>query len=781
MAGLARYITPTLLIPLAVLTAIFCFIGCYWQTVSPRKGSLEYAPLRPRPARLSFPAGRHPMERKDALPLLLITAVYAFTAFFQLGSLSAPQSALDLKGGETVELELSQTVYLTKFRYYPGLGTGSYNIEISSDGEHWSTLWTRTEKDQWDQDVTVYYWADAEDFDPSYALPQKYSDLFKWLEIEPDNPQNVRYIRITGKADWSQSLLELGELALYSSTGESRDPQGLLNLSAASQTDRNGGDLTGILVTGGDALFDEQDTVPETLSWYNSSYFDEIYHPRTAYEHIRGVYPYEVSHPPLGKLIISLSVRMFGMTPFGWRFMGALFGVLMLPLLYVFLKNLFGKTAVAACGTALFAFDFMHLTQTRLATIDTYAVFFVLGMYFFLYRFLTLPAGTPFKKCALPLFLSGLFWGVGAASKWTVIYGGVGLAVLYFIGLYFKCRDWPRAAAGDETVPARRGPWLAAVIAFSVLCFVLIPAVIYTASYLPYAQARGVDLSLTNTLKGFGDDLPVLLQNLWGRFTAGEDFQPALFSKDSLSGIMLDNQWYMLDYHQGVTSTHPYSSRWFQWIVDARPILYYMDNTVAGHTVRFAAFNNPVVCWTGLLAILCTAARVPRRRWSKAALMVGMGAAAALMTWRVERGENGLFSPDLPPEELNQALAVFALCLVLYLILAALAVIWAPRGGDGRALFILVGWLSQLAPWMLIGRTTFEYHYFPSLIFLVLAICYLMDAIIDRSAGGRWKLPVYGLTAGAVAAYALFYPVLIGLQVPTWYTKLLQWLPSWPL
>jgi predicted membrane-bound mannosyltransferase len=78
-------------------------------------------------------------------------------------------------------------------------------------------------------------------------------------------------------------------------------------------------------------------------------------HARTAYEHIRGIYPYEITHPPLGKLILGLGIRLFGMTPFGWRFMGTLFGVLMLPILYCFLKNLFGKTAVSVCGTLLFA------------------------------------------------------------------------------------------------------------------------------------------------------------------------------------------------------------------------------------------------------------------------------------------------------------------------------------------------------------------------------------------------------------------------------------------
>lgn len=46
----------------------------------------------------------------------------------------------------------------------------------------------------------------------------------------------------------------------------------------------------------------------------------------------------------------------------------------------------------------------------------------------------------------------------------------------------------------------------------------------------------------------------------------------------------------------------------------------------------------------------------------------------------------------------------------------------------------------------------------------------------------KWQLPVYGLTGGAVAVYVLFYPALVGLQMPLWYSNdLLQWLPSWPL
>ncbi|MEG0765327.1 MAG: hypothetical protein RR403_04710, partial [Pseudoflavonifractor sp.] len=75
MANLAQYITPTLLIPLAVLVAIFCFIGYYWHAVLPRRGTLDWVHLQGSNHRkFSFSATRHPMERKDALPLLLLTA-----------------------------------------------------------------------------------------------------------------------------------------------------------------------------------------------------------------------------------------------------------------------------------------------------------------------------------------------------------------------------------------------------------------------------------------------------------------------------------------------------------------------------------------------------------------------------------------------------------------------------------------------------------------------------------------------------------------------------------
>ena len=103
--------------------------------------------------------------------------------------------------------------------------------------------------------------------------------------------------------------------------------------------------------------------------------------------------------------------------------------------------------------------------------------------------------------------------------------------------------------------------------------------------------------------------------------------------------------------------------------------------------------------------------------------------------------------------------------------------LWKRR--DGKALFLLVGYLAQLVPWIPISRPTFNYHYFPAVPFLVFALCYLFNDLA-RCRPRFWKRWVLGLTGTAVGLYMAFYPVLIGLTIPRWYSTALRWLPSWP-
>ncbi len=109
----------------------------------------------------------------------------------------------------------------------------------------------------------------------------------------------------------------------------------------------------------------------------------------------------------------------------------------------------------------------------------------------------------------------------------------------------------------------------------------------------------------------------------------------------------------------------------------------------------------------------------------------------------------------------------------------ALCAVFAVKRRDKLALFIVIGYLAQLLPWVFITRTTFEYHYFPSSVFLVLALARIFSLMESRTKG--WKFNVYGLTGLSCALFAVFYPVLSGVRVNAELaTNLLKWLPSWP-
>ncbi len=189
-------------------------------------------------------------------------------------------------------------------------------------------------------------------------------------------------------------------------------------------------------------LTDEQDLVPALPTYENGTYFDEIYHARTAYENVHRIEPTETSHPPLGKLFIALGTMIFGMNPFGWRVMGNLFGILMIFAIYLLARRILKKPWFAFIAAFLLTFDFMHFTQTRIATIDSYPVVFILLSYYFMYCFY---AGnyqkTGLRQPLIALLCSGIFFGLACASKWTGIYSGIGLAAIFFVHMAGRLRS----------------------------------------------------------------------------------------------------------------------------------------------------------------------------------------------------------------------------------------------------------------------------------------------------------------------------------------------------
>jgi len=104
------------------------------------------------------------------------------------------------------------------------------------------------------------------------------------------------------------------------------------------------------------------------------------------------------------------------------------------------------------------------------------------------------------------------------------------------------------------------------------------------------------------------------------------------------------------------------------------------------------------------------------------------------------------------------------------------------------ALFIMIGYLSQLVFWIPIERLTFIYHYFPSVPFLVIAIIYSIDSLCEKYPTLKFgKIPVVKSAAFVyvgitVVLFIMFYPVLSGHPVSVQYVKdWLKWFKSWVL
>jgi len=496
---------------------------------------------------------------KDAVICGIITLFYAIFAFTNLGNMSSAQTHSHIPQFQPVVADFGNIYRVHRIQYMLGpRDTQTFNLEFSHDGDSW--------------------------FEP---IPFTANDVFAWGYMDFEHGY-ARFVRITPTSA-NFNMIEMAFRDQYLN---------LLPIAYVSQI--------------GQTLFDEQHLVPlEPRNYMHSAFFDEIYHPRTAYEFIHGLDVFEWTHPPLGKVIMSWGISIFGMTPFGWRFMGAFFGVLMLPLIYVFAKKIFEKSKDAsfwaAITTFIFAFDFMHYVQTRLATIDTYVVFFIIGMYYCMYIYTRMNFfHDPLRKTLMPLLGAGIFAGLAIASKWQGGYGVIGLAVIFFGTIFVRYMEYKNSDTGAKTKNKEKIKnlknykyfWKYTLItcAACVGFFIAIPLAIYLLSYIPY-YATG-----------------------------------SLYPDRNFFAAVFQNQIDMYNYHAHLVATHPFASSWWQWIINYRPIWLYSNYLGGGMAQGISSFGNPLVWWGGFGAfIYCAYAAIKRR--DGAAVFLVVAYLAQILPW----------------------------------------------------------------------------------------------------------------------------------------------------
>ena len=506
-------------------------------------------------------------KRRDSIILAVITILYSVLTFSTLGSTKAPQTVWTSSDyDEYVVFDLGDIYSDFSMLYFSQVSRNDFSVSVSNDSVNWSDdYWAQMNQSEcwkwkylntsWEDDGERVYASGTED--SIVRLSGRYVKLtahqigLSLCEVL-FRDTNDCIIPVTG----TERYLDNAESALRS------DPQNLTDEQNCLE------ELPGIFCN------DKTREEAPQPSWWNGTYFDEIYHARTGYEFLKKTVPYETSHPPLGKILISCGIAIFGMTPFGWRFAGALAGVLMLPAMYLIGKQLTKKTSLAAVLTLLMALDCMHLTQSQIATIDSFPVLFILYSYFFMLRFTQTNIQREKLSRILPdLAASGAFMGLAVSSKWIGVYAGIGLAVLFFRHCIRSVKNNTNKLGDNEDrdMAAKR---VINICLWCILFFVAIPLFIYLFSYIPY-------FSYDTRIRS----IPDYLKAVWNAQVG------------------------MLNYHStpGLGMDHPFYSPWYQWPIIGKPMYYASKSYLSDQRFSYSifCFGNPAI-W--LIALLTLAA-----------------------------------------------------------------------------------------------------------------------------------------------------------------------------
>ena len=278
--------------------------------------------------------------------------------------------------------------------------------------------------------------------------------------------------------------------------------------------------------------------------------FDEVYYVDGARDYlahgveISGNEPEFVVHPPVGKWMIAMGIKVFGDSEFGWRFSGAILGTLMIILIALVAQRLFRNSFLTIAASFLMAADGLALVHSRTALLDIFLSFFVLlATYLFLMRW---------------HWWAGIALGLAISTKWSALYY---LALFGFVALY---RAFTHNTGKDLIKPTIK----------TAIQYALIPLSIYITSWTGwFVSSRG-----------------------WAR-----DYSANVIS----SFIHYHSQ--MLGFHTGLTDKHAYQANPWSWIIMGRPTSFFYETPkdcgADNCSQEVLALGTPILWWVGTIAI----------------------------------------------------------------------------------------------------------------------------------------------------------------------------------
>ncbi|HVQ43530.1 MAG TPA: phospholipid carrier-dependent glycosyltransferase [Candidatus Saccharimonadia bacterium] len=330
--------------------------------------------------------------------------------------------------------------------------------------------------------------------------------------------------------------------------------------------------------------------------------FDEVYFKVYAGDYLTGSYYFD-PHPPLGKLLLGGWAWLAHLNPtmltgndpaVALRVLPAIAGALIIPVFYLFLRQLRASRRVAALGAALLLLDNALLVESRFILIDSLLILFGLTA---VTCFLAARHRSGRRRLLL-LSAAAACGGLAASTKWT------GLAALGLIGVIWLT---------DHLRHHQYFSWTKRLI--EALILAIVPAIVYLSVF-------AIHFSL---LPKTGQGDAFMPQRFQSTLIGNPNYNPTVHLSFVEKFIDLNNA--MSQSEEGLkTATHPYGSKWTSWPLMIRPVYYWQGQTQPDGTQgNIYLLGNPAV-WYGLLIVIV------------AGMLASAGALARLRPYRFALG-----------------------------------------------------------------------------------------------------------------------------------------------
>ncbi|WP_407568270.1 dolichyl-phosphate-mannose--protein mannosyltransferase [Arsenicicoccus dermatophilus] len=423
-----------------------------------------------------------------------------------------------------------------------------------------------------------------------------------------------------------------------------------------------------------------------------------------------------VVHPAVGKWCIAVGEMIFGPTSgFGWRFTVAFMGGLSILMIGLVARRIFRSTLLGVVAALLLAVEGHHFVHSRTSLLDLILMFWCFA------AFCALVTDREVSRTRLADRAAAIVEGGGDVARGRISLGirPWRLLAAVFLGLAIGTK-WSG------------GFYLAVFGLMTVAWDVQARRAIGERHWLANAAHDGVQAALTILPLTFLTYLAgwtgwLRSSNGYGRHWAEKHPAQAGW------GWVPDSLRSLLHYHQdmytsarGITSSHPYMSNPWSWLLQGRPTSFYWQNpkrgeegcTVDSCAKAITSVGTPTIWWVGTVALV---------------LLVGI--------WLLRR--------------------------------------------DWRAGAIVASLAAGYLPWFMYQeRTIFSFYAIVFVPYLVLAVTYVLGMVIGgpQASPGRRRagLTVTGTyLALTVACFVFFWPLYTAQVIPYAQWQLHMWFPSW--